>query len=240
MTAAPVRLREPMELGQIVDRAIGLYRRNFVEFVAIAAITLPADIAGAVISAAISDLPLQLVAGIPVTIVSLILTLIATAAIITSTDEIDHGLRPDFGRAYQNVLPRLPGVLGTALLSFVLVALCAITIIGIPFAIYLLVRWAFFPQVAIIEDIYGRDALSRSAELVRGSWWRVLGILIVLWLLGGIPTLIVSIIFSAAPIFASALASSVASILVLPFAVCASTLLYFDLHSREQQRVSTP
>ncbi|MFE7777566.1 hypothetical protein ACFU5O_27450 [Streptomyces sp. NPDC057445] len=46
----------------------------------------------------------------------------------------------------------------------------------IPLAIWLWVRFTFAPAVAVFENQGPVQALRRSSELVRGDWWRVLGI----------------------------------------------------------------
>ena len=64
-----------------------------------------------------------------------------------------------------------------------IIGLLAITIIGIPFAIYLGVRWGFYAQAVLIEEHSATNALRRSRELVKGAWWRVFGIILALILL---------------------------------------------------------
>lgn len=44
------------------------------------------------------------------------------------------------------------------------------------FLIYFLVRWYFYGMFILYEGSAVREALRRSAELVKGSWWRVFGI----------------------------------------------------------------
>ena len=56
------------------------------------------------------------------------------------------------------------------------------TIIGIPFAIYFWIRWGLYSLPVLFEETTGRNALRRSTELVKGSWWRVCGILLAITL----------------------------------------------------------
>jgi hypothetical protein len=55
-------------------------------------------------------------------------------------------------------------------------------------------------------------------------------------LLASLPAIAVGILFSSAAPIASGLASAVVAVIVLPFMAGASTLLYFDLTSRERER----
>jgi hypothetical protein len=109
-----------------------------------------------------------------------------------------------------------------------------ITVIGIPVAIYFAVRWAFFGQGVLLDDTSAKASLAFSADAVEGTWWRTFGILIVVLLVGSIPSQMVSGIFGlASPLIGGTAASLVAAAL-LPFMVIAATLLYTDLQSRKQ------
>ena len=59
----------------------------------------------------------------------------------------------------------------------------AVTVIGIPLAIYFAVRWGLYGLPVILEGSTGWGALARSTELVKGSWGRVFGIGLVIFLL---------------------------------------------------------
>ena len=48
--------------------------------------------------------------------------------------------------------------------------------VGVPVAVWLLVRWSLFAQCVVLEGLSWRAALSRSHALVRRHWWRVAGI----------------------------------------------------------------
>lgn len=58
-----------------------------------------------------------------------------------------------------------------------------VTVIGIPFAIYFSMRWGLYSLPVLFEGTTGRNALRRSTELVKGSWWRVFGIMLVISLI---------------------------------------------------------
>jgi hypothetical protein len=52
----------------------------------------------------------------------------------------------------------------------------AITVVGLPFAIYNFIRWSLFAEVCVLEDRSARWSLRPSAELIRGHWWRTFGL----------------------------------------------------------------
>jgi hypothetical protein len=112
------------------------------------------------------------------------------------------------------------------------------TIVGIPFAVYLWIRWSFFSQAVVIENQAPREAISLSERIVKGSWWRTFGILLIVGLLVFIPSGVPGMILAPVSYEASILMNTVMGVIVTPFGVIASTLLFFDLSSREKQRVS--
>ena len=87
------------------------------------------------------------------------------------------------GPAYSFALGRYMAMLGASLLAGLGVLLMAITIIGIPFAIFFGVRWFFVYQTASLERCGPLAALARSSNLVGGNWWRVFGILLLMFIL---------------------------------------------------------
>ena len=118
----------------------------------------------------------------------------------------------------------------------VVIALLQATVIGIPIAVWLLVRWSLFAQCIVFEDLSWQHALARSASLVRGHWLRVAAILLsvvgVALLLG--PLLGVAALL-ATPMSLSmiTLVSGVVYALTIPYAAIAPTYLYYDLRVRE-------
>jgi len=239
MTAPTDDLRRPRDLTQIIDTALRLYRRNFGEFVAIAAVTLPIDVISAGVSFAIANTVVATVVMVLLDIPSFAIAIVAGAAVARSIADTGEGLAPDFYRAYREVLPRLRDLLLATVRVFGIVLLLSVTIIGIPFAAYFAIRWAFFSQAIVIDGRSAKEAPEASARIVEGFWWRTFGILLVIGLLAAIPTFLVSAVFAPAAPVAGNLASAVVAVVVLPFSAAAATLLFFDLSSRERERVST-
>ena len=128
--------------------------------------------------------------------------------------------------AFRRVFRRFWPMLGAILLAFLAVFLMAITIIGIPFAIYFGLRWYFVLQVSLLEDASPVEALRGSSELVEGNWWRVLGI-----------TFVLSFIISAVtflPSFVPIIGLIIVNILAWPAYTIVKTLLYCDLRLRAE------
>jgi hypothetical protein len=227
-----------MDLSQIVNTAIKVYRQNFGEFLGIAGLTLPLFIASAVSAALITNTFVYLGVNLALAIPGVLLGIPAQAAIARAIADVSEGIVPEFGSVYGRVFERIGPLLLTAFrVAGIFVVLCA-TVVGIPFAIYLAIRWAFFTQAVILEGRSGRAATDLSAGMVQGHWWRTLGILIMVALLANVPVEVARIAFSPANVIAAGLASAVIAVIAFPFSAGASTLLFFDLQSRERERVS--
>lgn len=174
---------EPMGFTDILDGMFSLYRRHFRVFVGVAAV----DIFAEFIVQVLVDFPqfiqpdfVQLVVALVITIFGLIVSI---GGIVIASATLYLGGRITVRTALEQVLQRFFPFLGCALLwSFVVVVL-AVTIVGIPFALYFAVRWGFFVETLLLEDVSARDALKRSSELVSGMWWRMCGMLLAVYLL---------------------------------------------------------
>jgi len=234
-----VVLRQRRDLSQIIEATFSIYGRSPGPLLTIAAVVVPLGIASAVFQ---KDLDNS--AGVAVIVVALALlqaavNLLAAGALIAALADIDAGRTPEFSRAYDVAFDRFWTLLGAMLRAAFHVMLFAITIVGIPWAIQRAVRWLFVEQAVILDHTSSRAALSYSADAVLGQWWRTLGVWTVISIIAGAPAFIISLLFRLAPIALSAAANGVVNAALLPFAVTASTLLYFDLQMRKESDVTT-
>jgi hypothetical protein len=111
------------------------------------------------------------------------------------------------------------------------------------YAIFAFVRWALFIPAVVLEGAGPRDALRRSAALLRGRWWHTAGLLTLLALGQSLLSWAVSAVLAGllgdqasatAAGLASGLGFTIASILYFPVAANALTHLYLGLRAREQ------
>ena len=61
-------------------------------------------------------------------------------------------------------------------------SIAAILVISL-LAVYFIIRWRFYGLSVLFEEVTARNALRRSSELVKGTWWRVFGISVAIYLL---------------------------------------------------------
>jgi len=141
-------------------------------------------------------------------------------------------------------LPVVAGTLAVGLVIMLLVVPVAVLpILGLlilPLAVFLLVNWSLLVQVLVDEGGGPLKALGRSRQIVRGQWWRTLGINLAIVLLSFLPGFLLGRV--TAPfdqLWLSALAGAVAGAVISPFAGIAQTLLYADLRARKGERPLT-
>ncbi len=112
-----------------------------------------------------------------------------------------------------------------------------VTLLFLPFMLYL--------PVICIERTNAIDALTRSWRLVKGSYWRVVGYLIVVAILGGLLLYIPTILIIAAGYLLldptnpwlqplTLFATTIGQLFYVPINVIACTLLYTDLRVRKE------
>ena len=141
-----------------------------------------------------------------------------------------------FTRAWERVANLLVATV-IVMLLIVASAILSLAIVGIPVLVYLIVVLYFYVQPIMLEGYQGVEALGRSRELVRGSWWRVFGIGLLLLLVIVAVTALISI-----PGFALAGLSenvgqfyfSAVAVVTMPIMPIGGTLMYFDLRVRKE------
>jgi hypothetical protein len=231
----------PRDLGSIISDTFRICGKNFLKLAAIAAIVeviiyvasfvlgfpyFPGFMGGTSYNmfdqfSVLLLVPLMLLFSVVVIIASVLLK----GALIHAVSEQSLDRSIGIGRSYGFAWKRFGSMLGAAILVALAIVGMSITIIGIPFAVYFGVRWNFVVQAALLEGVGPRAALSRSSAIVKGYWWRVLGITLVVAIIGLIVTLGLW--------FIPFVGSVIGSILVVLFSVTAATLLYYDLRFRK-------
>jgi hypothetical protein len=85
----------------------------------------------------------------------------------------------------------------------------------------------------IIERRGVTDSISRSWNLVSGSWWHVFGVIIVAAIIAGIVNGILTAI-GGSTFIGAWLLSAIAQIITAPFVALVSVVLYVDLRVRHE------
>jgi hypothetical protein len=262
--AEPLLRLRPLGLGEILDDVFRVYRRHFWLLVAIAVIvSLPglalqfasgsASQFGFALSV-LNDLnnPDALAArqppGLPNLAVLAVsyLVLIALvpftlAAIPRATIDIVLGNPVSVRSALAGVARRYWRLMGVALLYVLISPL----VLCLPVFVWLFVRWVVAIPALLTEDVGPVRALDRSWTLTRSHWWRLFGILVLIYLLTtvvsgalGVFALPVAVAVPFIPPFVRGAiiltVETAASAVVQPALYLCVTLLYFDLRIRHE------
>ncbi len=272
-TLGPALRLRPREVGAILDTAVALYRRNFFTYVGIVALmqvpvslvlTLaniwlldPATLSrqprtpaynaspdalqsyNAAAVAWISDFLSRFLIILGIGVIGAVLINIATGALAWTIAESYLGRKPTIREAYRAVRPRLGSLTGA-----ILVLSLAFAIVFLPpLFLWIYISWSFVSQVIVLEGRTVGAALARSWELVRGSWWRVFAVVLMLLLIRVVVGLPVSVLAGtlafadlpwAVQNIGTQFSNLLLTVLYVPVQLAALTLLYFDLRVRRE------
>ncbi|MDX6654776.1 MAG: hypothetical protein QOH18_1486, partial [Solirubrobacterales bacterium] len=167
--------------------------------------------------------------------------LVAAIAIVVAREAI-RDKEVGFLQAVRGVKARFWRVVGAQLLATIGVLLLALTVIGLPWALWKLVGWAFVQEEVIFTDKGFRESFKASSELVRGRWLRTARVIVIFYVIGiaAGPLLTFALIFTALPLFWINVIGSLVFALLIPFTALGGTFLYFDLSVREEEEPSKP
>lgn len=211
----PVVGGEYADVGSRISKAFSIYTSHPIPFVLIALINLPITvISGLWVWGAIFLIP------------GFVVQEIASGAGAVAAYAAIRGASPDAGKAFSAAVNKLGRLLELALRTFGAFLLLAITIIGIPWALRLIVRWFFGYQVVMLHDAEPKAAISESCRLVDGDWWRVFGNFLLVGLIIGVPSFALRVAIGGT---AGILVSAVVSIIAGPLFMIFQTLFYLRL-----------
>jgi len=257
-----VDLRGRKDLGQIIGFAYRVYAANLRGLLLIALLTIPLPMLGAVLSDRVEDQDTETLLLLPVQLAEVVVTLIIAGALAHAVNDIANGVPVQPGASLDAALARFRALATTQLLVVSLVVasvvafpytatryvadmreagqLNALTIAGTLLGMFawFWLRWNLTLQAVMLSGGQNWSALDESARLVRGQWWRVLGIVLAIVIVAIIPASFVASTAAFFPVLISAVIVSSVTALVLPFVIAAQTLLYFDLKARTESYVS--
>jgi hypothetical protein len=231
-------LRE-MQFSDILDTTFSLYRNNFRLFIGITAILhVPLGILQILFTSKEGMFGIMFTALVD----TLVINPIVTGALVFAVSQEYLGRQTTVKEALNRVKFLL--ILGVSLVWSILIIIMGITIVGLPFSIYFAVCWSLYIQAIMVEDHTVIGALSRSRQLVKGMWWRVLGIQIVLILLTAaamfIPLFTLGMFIGilggdfSLEYALEVILETILSIIITPIPLIGATLLYFDLRIRKE------
>ncbi|MFG2909204.1 glycerophosphoryl diester phosphodiesterase membrane domain-containing protein [Kitasatospora sp. NPDC048286] len=210
----------PLSFGELLDGAVTTVRRHWRTALALSlGLAVVAQAGNVLVNLLVkgktgeATQSLRLLAGLPL---ELLLNVIATALLTIVVSRAVLGRSVTAGEAWRDARPRLLQLLGLTLLTALIgpgVTLLGftpllgylaagqdtpaivglLTLVGlltVPVAVWLYMRFSLAAPALMLEKQGVLTAMSRSWRLVRGAWWRVLGIN----LLGHVLALVVAMV----------------------------------------------
>jgi hypothetical protein len=204
-------------------------------------------------------------------LVSLLALLVVNAATLRAVADGYMGLTPDRATSLSLALKRVGTLVGNSILQvlaiggvfvvpIVILAVAAaadgtggagLALLGLLgflaaglVAIWLGISWTVAVPTIMVEKTGATEALGRSLRLIRGRWWPVFGVVVLVavirWVIGAVVGAASSAIAFAEPdnLFLAAgvdtIQSMLTDIVLLPFAAAVVAVLYFDLRVRKE------
>ena len=177
---------QPMSFVDILDGMFSLYRSHWSLFLGITGVyfilVYGMDLISifALVNAAPST---TFVVGLLAAFGSYVVIFWVVAGLVYASAEAYLNRDLTSQAALQQAWRRFWSYIGSLILWLLVVCALFITIIGIPFSIYFGVRWGLYGLPVMFEGTTARQALRRSTELVKGTWWRVFGIMLAIFLI---------------------------------------------------------
>jgi Vacuolar protein sorting-associated protein 62 len=229
----PIRARR--ETGQILLAAGRIYGRNPLRYLALASIVLVLGFMSTGLDWLLRRLPSDLTISLSL---DWLATLLGSVAIALVLRNLDSGRRLGCVAAYRLVFRRFWSLLGAAAIVVLVQLAILLTIVGIPVAVYRLVRRLFAFNEVVLRRRSARSAPNASVALVRGHWWRTALFALLLYFIAisiG-PAVGIALLFQTrlSPTLINVI-GSLTYFAVFPYVAIAAALLYFDLGERRRE-----
>jgi hypothetical protein len=243
--ATPFRLARRRAWGQILAAAGRMYVGRMPLFVGIGVLAIPiallmtllqalvlgaSRVAGIETEGESRGLLALIVVAIGTTLTLLVLGLVQ-AATVRALVELDAGRATGPLHAYRLAFDSVLPLLGALAIAVVVVTVLATSVFLLPVALWLAVRWALVVPAVELEELAARDALRRSARLVRRRWLKVASLALVggaLALAAGPLVGALLIVVTSAPFWVLNVVAGVVYALTMPFVALTTAYLYFD------------
>jgi hypothetical protein len=220
-----------MSIGGVLGEAWNLYKRFLAQFFLTAFIVFAVlDLLSALADrAAGGSTGSAVLWGIIAFTIGIVGYFWVQAALVELVRDVRDG-RADrtVGETYRAVQPRLPAAITAGILAAIGIGIGFILLV-VP-GLFLLTIWSMLIPVIVLEGKSAGEAFTRSREVVRGNGWNVFGLIIVTFLLVGIASAVIRLLFAPLPDFLDVwLGSLIAHSLTVPFAAATLTTAYFHL-----------
>jgi len=181
----PTPEKQPLKLTEILDAMFNIYRKHFNIFLRIIIVFWVGDFTIDMITMyLIKSEPTQLMFLPTYRILPyLFLFIFVSGAVSYASAQIYLDRNITAVQTLRHTWQRYSTLIGCTIIYALVATGLVITCIGIPVAIYFFIRWGLHGLPILVEETTATTALRRSTELVKGTWWRVCGIITALLLI---------------------------------------------------------
>lgn len=255
------RLRE-RTFGEVLDDTIGLYKEHWRLLLPLSALVMvpvglfnfPLQVFlrsqfGESFTVSESDIGSLALAGLSSLVVTSLALVFLRGAVARLTSELCLGRTPSVGEAARFARAHFGRLLGVWILFVIVLGLGifpGVILLFVPYFVAL-ASFQFGPIAVVVEGAGPWRAMGRSWELSKGFRWKVLGTVVLVFMIKSVAGMVlafpleiagfvVEIVTGATVVsaFLSSLASTLAAVLTAPALTIALTLLYFDLRVRKE------
>ena len=225
-------------IGSVMERSFAIFRRNFIAFSLIALVLIGPYILLKVLIAT-GDIGIDMrLTNFVILLLYLMLSSLATAAIVYGTFQDMRGQRAGIGDCLSLGLRLVFPVLGVAILASLAIGVGIIFLL-VPGFFIMTMLWVALPA-AVVERLRVTEAMNRSAALTKGNRWPVFGIIAILTLINIILSLFVSVplLMTKEPTISAFIwnagLTGLVDVPLTAFSSVVATVTYHDLRSAKE------
>lgn len=232
----PATALRPRSVTEIIDASFQLLRRHYTPLVAIAVVALlPYIILVALTGGARAESPSALLT----LVAQWLCAALAEAAVIVGASDAYIDGNVDIQRSLASTAGRLPTIILAGIFRglAILAGMIALVVPGI----YVWFRTFAIVPVVVLEERGAGDSFRRSWDLAKGEVWKIIGTLLLAWLIFMILYMLlvfaVGVIAGLSAVTNERMTSLVVAILmalVYPITCVVTTLLYYDIRVRRE------
>lgn len=246
MTAVALR---PLSTGEILDQSFGLFRREFATLVTISAICSGVPVLVGIWAQARGGLLLAPALWVVAMLLSMFGSAVATGASTFVVSGGYLGREVSAGEGLRRALPLIWSLIACSF-GFSLLLGVGFMLLLVP-GIIVLSGCVLCYTALVVEGLPAGKAIGRSWELTREFRWRMLGLLVVFFIVALLPVMAIGAltgVFSdqassvlalqqgtlPTPILISGVANAIVRVLLYPFLYCILVTAYYDLRVRKE------
>jgi hypothetical protein len=247
--------------GEIVRASAVLYRHHPTTFATLGLIAVPVGLLALLVSFTLQHLPFV---GSAVTVstdtgdagsralissavaaafwpVTIVLVSAAVSHVLGHASPGPHDPLSTPGEALRALRRQARDLASSFLIAAAIIGVASLTVIGLPVAVWLAVRFTFLGPVVMLQHVGGRKALERTSRLVRHRWWHTALVAFLVWAGVNVVAVMVGLLLlvtvTELPLWAVTAAVFACQVVLVPLAAAVLTLLYGDAVAQHEEHL---